>query len=82
MRVTLLLPVLLLLAGSIPASKPFDPTKEANRFAEAYTAWARWANLQSPYSPDYRESLAEKWYEEQVGEKFRRLEATLRDASQ
>lgn len=55
-------------------TKP-DPVGDPwERFAKAATVWIHYAAALSPYSLDYRQRIAERWYELRVGPLFRELE--------
>lgn len=61
------------MATEDPAAEPWE------RFAKAATQWIHYAAALSPYSLDYRQKIAERWYELRVGELFRELEKNVRE---
>ena len=54
-----------------PVHKPYE------RFREAVSSWLNFRHSISPASPDYATQVAERWYELQVSELFRKLESVV-----
>lgn len=66
-------------AGTARANPKWDRVlmKRHNRFADAMNNWAREAMAQSPYSPDYQETMQEVFVSNRIGQKFRGFEDFL-----
>lgn len=56
------------------ADKVYGPYE---RFRKAVASWLNYRESLSPASPDYEARCAERWYELQIGELFRKLEEVV-----